>query len=72
MTITEIKARLFELQYHVCNGSLAINPDGSWNPANRPCSGCDEYLRLTNLLKAQKKLAEVHVNYSNMVVEEEK
>jgi hypothetical protein len=51
--IQEIKARLFDLQGHVCNGRLTIGPDGKRDPGDRECSGCAEYLRLTNELREQ-------------------
>lgn len=52
MTETEIKARLFEIQGHVCNGRLTIHPDGHRDPDDHGCYGCAEYLRLSNELMA--------------------
>jgi hypothetical protein len=51
MTETEIMARLFILQGHTCNGRVTLNPDGKRDPDDKPCDGCSEYLRLTNMLR---------------------
>lgn len=47
-TLQEIKvrARLFDLQGHVCDGRLTIHPDGRRTPGDRNCAGCDEILEL--------------------------
>ena len=37
--ILEIKARLFDIQYHTCNGCVSIPP----KPGDHYCTLCDEY-----------------------------
>lgn len=46
---------LFDLQGHVCNGSLTINPDDSRNPNDHVCTGCSRYIVLSNMLKEKLK-----------------
>lgn len=53
MTIAEIKAELYDLRHHVCNGRLTIRPDGMLDPDDRPCSGCARTLVLHNMLRQQ-------------------
>ena len=52
--ITRIKARLFDLQGHLCDGRLTINPNGRPSAGDHGCSGCSETLQLRN------RLAELH------------
>jgi len=54
MAIEQIKARLFDLQSHSCNGRLTIHPDGRRDPGDRDCSRCSEILRLRNKLSGME------------------
>jgi len=45
MTEVQIKARLFDLQHHVCNGSVTIGED-PFSEGNRGCTGCSEVIQL--------------------------
>ena len=40
MTKTEIKAELWTLQYHNCNGRLTIRQDGTRDHNDKSCDGC--------------------------------
>jgi len=55
MTETEIKAELFDLQRHVCDGRLTLHPDGHRDPENHGCSGCVRILELLAMLATMKK-----------------
>ena len=50
-TIQEIKAELYDLQYHNCDGRLTIRPDGKRDSEDRSCSGCARTLKLQHLLR---------------------
>ena len=51
MNIIEIKARLYDLQYHNCIGQIILNPDGKYHPeASQPCITCSEILKLRHEL----------------------
>jgi len=47
MTPQEIKAKLYDLQHHNCNGGLTIHPDGKIDPDDKPCDYCARILYLT-------------------------
>ena len=49
MTIVEIKAELYDLRYHNCNGVLSIHADGRHD--YKPCDGCSRIIKLTSMLK---------------------
>ena len=50
--ITAIKAQLFDLQGHVCNGRAVFGEDIAENMRqNRGCSGCAEAIRLQSELR---------------------
>jgi len=53
--VTAIKARLLDLHYHNCPGSLEIGPDGLRKAV--PCQLCAEHLRLVNELHELHKTA---------------
>jgi len=50
VTITEIKAELYDLQNHVCNGRLIMNPDSIRDRDFQPCHPCARIVVLTNML----------------------
>ena len=41
-----IKAELYDLESHNCNGRLILNADGRPYNGDRPCSGCSRVLEL--------------------------
>lgn len=47
--INSIKARMFDIRYHNCLGSLTLSPNSEENKYI-PCGLCDEYLKLNNKL----------------------
>ena len=51
LSITEIKAELYTLQGHVCNGSFTVIPDGSHNPGDHGCDGCARTMKLQSMLR---------------------
>jgi len=51
MTITEIKAELYDLYFHTCNGRWVVNSE---NPADyTPCKGCSRIIELQAILRKQ-------------------
>ena len=66
MTETEIKAELFDLWYHNCNGRLTLRSDGKRDPNDRPCYACSRIIELQNMLK--KKTGEKR-NFDNLAEE---
>jgi hypothetical protein len=50
VTVEQIKARLFDLIGHTCNGRLTIHPDRHRDPGDHECTFCSEYDRLMNKL----------------------
>lgn len=44
--IKAIKAELYELLYHNCNGRLTLSPDGSRDPNDHGCYACDKIGKL--------------------------
>lgn len=51
MDTQAIKAELYDLQYHNCNGRLTIHPDGSGDENDRPCSACSRIMELKAMLR---------------------
>jgi len=49
--ITKIKAELYDLQIHNCNGQLTICPDGKRHPNDKPCTFCTRILVLHSKLR---------------------
>jgi hypothetical protein len=52
MNEAEIKAAMYDLQYHNCNGRLTLRADGTRDPNDRPCSACQRITELQSLLRA--------------------
>ena len=50
LNIEQIKAELYDLRGHNCNGRLTLNPDGSRDPGDKPCDGCARSIVLHNQL----------------------
>ncbi len=50
MGIQVIKAELYDLQFHNCNGRFTVSPDG-FGKDNRPCSFCVRILELQAMLR---------------------
>jgi len=50
MTEAEIKAKLYDLRSHTCNGRLTIRRDGTRDPDDHPCDGCTRMIALQNEL----------------------
>ena len=50
-SIQAIKAELYDLQSHVCNGQLTIRPDGKRDPGDRMCTGCTRIMKLQYVLQ---------------------
>ena len=48
--ITKIKAELYDLQSHNCDGNLIVFPDG-WE--GHGCSGCARQMELYALLRSE-------------------
>lgn len=46
-----IKAQLYDLQYHNCDGRLTIRADGKRDPDDRPCWGCSRVMELHAMLR---------------------
>lgn len=40
MDAQAIKAELYDLQYHNCDGRFTVRSDGERDPNDRPCWGC--------------------------------
>ena len=51
MNVQAIKAELYDLQSHVCNGRLTVTADGSRDTNDRPCSGCSRIRELQHQLR---------------------
>jgi len=50
-TEIEIKARLYDIQYHKCNGVLTLDTFDKWKiKTNKECEYCAEILQLKNKL----------------------
>jgi hypothetical protein len=58
MTETEIKAELYDLRSHVCDGRLTLRPDGKRDPGDRPCRGCARRLKLVDMLLDRSRRAD--------------
>lgn len=51
MDIQAIKAELYDLQFHNCNGRFTMpGPDGKRDPDDCSCSYCDRVLKLQRML----------------------
>jgi len=55
MTIEQIKAELYDLRFHVCNGRFTMRKDGKLDPGDRPCEGCARILELQQMLREAVK-----------------
>lgn len=51
MDIQAMKAELFNLLSHNCNGRLTVSVDGARDTGDRPCSGCVRIRRLHHQLR---------------------
>ncbi len=57
MTVTEIKAELYDLRSHDCNGRITLRTDGTCDPTDHSCDYCarvsvlQNYLRRTELMR---------------------
>jgi len=55
MNIQAIKAKLYDLQGHVCDGRFSMRSDGRRDPGNKSCSGCARIAELQNQLREALK-----------------
>ena len=53
MDVQAIKAELYDLRSHVCNGQLTLRPDGKPDPDDHPCTGCQRTMELIAMLRMQ-------------------
>ncbi len=51
--VQKIKAELFDLWYHNCNGRLTIHPNGEPDPGDRPCTACSRIMELQSQLREE-------------------
>ena len=49
MTEVEIKAELYDLQYHNCNDEASLDQDGNWD--TKPCTRYNRILELQSMLR---------------------
>lgn len=56
MNVQAIKAELYDLQSHVCNGRLTVSPDGRRDTNDRPCTGCSRISELHRQLREAGEL----------------
>lgn len=54
--IQAIKAELYDLQGHVCDGRFTVHADGHLDPGNCGCSGCSRILELQHQLRQAAKM----------------
>ncbi len=57
MDTQAIKAELYDLQGHTCDGRLTVPGDGKWDETNRSCSGCNRIMELQAMLREKVKAA---------------
>ena len=48
---TAIKAELYDLQGHRCNGRLTLRADGKRDPGDHPCTYCQRVVKLQAMLR---------------------
>ena len=51
MTEQAIKAELWDINYHNCDGRMTLHPDGTTDPGDHGCTGCARVLALRNELR---------------------
>ena len=55
MTIIEIKAKLYDLRSHICDGRITLRSDGSTDPRDHSCHGCSRTMELLRMLEEAQK-----------------
>lgn len=50
-----IRAELFDLWYHNCNGRFTFRQDGRPDPGDRSCTACSRILQLQHQLREASK-----------------
>lgn len=55
LTTEQIKARLYDLQAHYCNGRMTFRANGMRDPNDKPCDYCLEVAVLVRELRLRSK-----------------
>ena len=60
MDVNAIKAELYDLEFHNCNGRLTVLPAGKRDSKDRPCSGCQRVQKLHAMLREAGRAGEAN------------